>query len=190
MKTLLHVGILALCVGAAACNMQQAPAEAALKAAQDAFNGMSAEAQKYVPDQAKAIQSSLAAMQDAIAKSDFSSVIAQAPAITTKLSSLGAAIAAKKTELTTAWTSMTSSMPAMVTSLSGEVDKMMASRRLPAGVTKEAVAAAKTGMGTVNEMWTKAMAAAATGDALTATQLGAQVQSKVNEIMASLKLQR
>lgn len=190
MKSLIHVGVLALVLGVAACNTQQAPAEAALKAAQDAFTAMSAEAQKYVPDQAKAIQSSLAAMQAAIAKSDFSSVIAQAPAITTKITALGTAVAAKKTELTSAWSSMTASMPAMVTSLSADVDKMMASRRLPAGVTKDAVAAAKTGMGTVSQMWADAMAAAAKGDAITANQLGAQVQSKVNEIMASLKMQR
>ena len=98
----IFVGIFTL--GVAACSSQKAPAEAAIKAAQEAYAPVSAEAQKYVPDQASAVQASIAAAQDAFNKGDFPTAQSKAQAASAQISALGPAIAGKKTELTTQWT--------------------------------------------------------------------------------------
>ena len=59
MRRLLSLSALALIVAVAACASQKEPADAAIKSAQSAFSAVSAEAQKYVPDQAKAVQDGL-----------------------------------------------------------------------------------------------------------------------------------
>jgi outer membrane lipoprotein-sorting protein len=62
MRRLLSLGALMLVVTVAACSSQKEPADAAIKSAQSAFNAVSAEAQKYVPDQAKSVQDALASV--------------------------------------------------------------------------------------------------------------------------------
>src|SRR5678816_1989905 len=98
MRKLSFISVLALVVALAACSNQKPAAEAALKSAQDAYSRVSADAQKYVPDQARAIQDSLASAQAALAKNDYDGVLKQTQSLNTQISALGAAIAAKKTE--------------------------------------------------------------------------------------------
>jgi hypothetical protein len=61
-------GLALAAVVAAACSNQKAPAEAALKSAQDAYSAVRTDAEKYVPEQARAIQDGLASAQAALAK--------------------------------------------------------------------------------------------------------------------------
>ena len=57
MKRILSVvAALLVAVALAACSNQKAPAEQALKAAEEALNTAKAEAMKYVPDQAKSVE--------------------------------------------------------------------------------------------------------------------------------------
>src|SRR5262245_3472336 len=111
MRKLSWLSILMLAGALVACSNQRAPAEAALKSAQDAYSRVSADAQKYVPDQARAIQDSLASAQAALGKGDYAAVLTQSQSLSTQISSLGTAIAAKKTELTTTWTTMSAGVP-------------------------------------------------------------------------------
>jgi hypothetical protein len=101
-------------VVAAACSNQKGPAEAALKSAQNAYSAVRADAEKYVPEQARAIQDGLASAQAALAKDDYAGVLKQTQSLNTQISALGAAIAAKKAELTKAWTTMEAGVPKMV----------------------------------------------------------------------------
>ena len=173
----------------AACGGGKAPAEAAIKAAQDAYAPVSAEAEKYVPDQAKAIQDSIASAQTAVTNGDYAGALQQAQAIPAKVSELGPAIEAKKAELTAAWTEMSGSVPKMVAALQSRVDILGKSKGLPAGVTKETVEAAKSGAASAAQSWSEATAAAQSGDAATAAAKGAAVQAQVMDLMKSLNMQ-
>ena len=55
----------------AACASDQGPAESAIKAAEAAVNSVMAEATKYVPDQARAVQDALKSAKDSFAKGDY-----------------------------------------------------------------------------------------------------------------------
>jgi hypothetical protein len=190
MRTSSLLGSLALVAAVAvACANQQAPAEAALKLAQDAYSAVRAEAEKYVPDQARAIQDSLTSAQAALGKSDYAGVLQQAQSLTTRISALGGAIAAKKSELTKAWTAMSADMPKLVDAVKSRVDALSKSARLPAGVTSEALAGARAGLATTGQHWAEALAAAAAGDVATAVASARSVQASLANLMQSLNMQ-
>ncbi|HYN07715.1 MAG TPA: hypothetical protein VES67_10015 [Vicinamibacterales bacterium] len=190
MRKLSLLSALTLAVAlAAACANQKAPAEAALKSAQDAYNAVSADAQKYVPDQARAIQDSLASAQAALGKGDYAVVLTQAQALNTQIAALGSAIAAKKAELTTTWTTMSAGVPKLVEALKSRVDILSQSKRLPAGVTKDALDSAKAGVATASQTWSEATAAATIGDVATAVAKATAVRASVVNLMQVLNMQ-
>ena len=189
MRKLSFISVLALVVALAACSSQKPAAEAALKSAQDAYSRVSADAQKYVPDQARAIQDSLASAQAALAKNDYDGVLKQTQSLNTQISALGAAIAAKKTELTTTWTTMSAGVPKMVDALKSRVDILSQSKKLPAGITKQTVDAAKGGLASAAQTWSEATAAASAGDVATAVSKGTSVRASIVNMMQSLNMQ-
>ena len=72
------------------------PAETALKAAEEAINTAKVEASKYMPDQAKALDSGLAAVREKLNKGDYKAVLSEAPALTSKAQEVASAAAKKK----------------------------------------------------------------------------------------------
>lgn len=189
MKPLMRVAALFLMVVSAACANQKAPAEMAMKAAQDAFGAVSADAQKYVPGQARAIQDSLTAAQDAVTKGDYQAAMTQAQAIPGKVGELQSAIAAKKAELTKAWTDMSTGVPQMLQALKSRAEILAKSRKLPAGLTKEAVESANAGVTAATQGWSEAMAAAQSGDMTTAAAKATEIKNKIVGLMKSLNMQ-
>jgi hypothetical protein len=174
---------------AAACSSQKAPAEAALKSAQDSYSAVRADAEKYVPEQARAIQDGLASAQAALAKDDYAGVLKQTQSLNTQISGLGPAIAAKKAELTKAWTTMEAGVPKMVEAVKSRVDVLSQSRRLPAGITKETLDSAKAGLASATQTWSQATSAASVGDVATAVDRARSVQASIVNLMQTLNMQ-
>src|SRR5262245_51382126 len=102
-KTMRWAAVWLLVAAVAACNSQKAPAEAAVKAAQDSVNAVAGEAQKYVPDQFRNVQNALTSAQGALAKGDYAAALTQAQAIPAQVSALQTAIADRKTQMTATW---------------------------------------------------------------------------------------
>src|SRR5574340_284213 len=92
----------AACALLVACNADKGPADAAIKAADQAITAAAPEAQKYIPDQLTAARDALKAAQDQFAKGDYKGALAAATELGTKAKDLVAAAAAKKDELTKA----------------------------------------------------------------------------------------
>src|SRR5262249_3032220 len=157
------------------CASNKGPAEAALAAAQSAVDSVVAEASKYVPDQAQSLQAQLTALKDKFAKGDYEAVITDAKALAGKAKEVASAAAAKKTELTQTWTSMSDGMPKVVEAIKGRVDILSQSKKLPANMTQDVLASAKSGLGELTEQWTAATEAYKGGnlmDAITKVSAG------------------
>lgn len=191
MKTMVKVWtlVVAASIAAAACGSQKAPAQAALATAQSAFSQVSAEAQKYVPDQAKAVQDALTAAQTSLTNGDYAAALQQAQALPAKISDLTSAIAAKKADLTKAWTDMSGSVPKLVAALKSRADILAQSRHLPAGLTKDAVDNAKSGVAAASQAWADASTAMQSGDLATAAAKASAVKAQVIDLMKSLNMQ-
>jgi hypothetical protein len=175
------------------CANQKGPAEQAIAGAETALAAVRDTAQKYVPDQLQAVDAQIASAKDAFAKGDYKGVLAAAPAITTAISSLKDAAQAKEADAQAAmskakdaWTSISTDTPKMVDAIQSRVDILSKSHHLPANVSKDALAGAKSGLESLKSMWSDAQSAAASGDYTTAMSKAQAVKDKASQIMQSL----
>jgi hypothetical protein len=176
-----------------ACANQKGPAEQAVSSAEGALGAVRDMAQKYVPDQLAAADAQLASLKDALGKGDYKAVMAGEPAMAAAISSLKDAAAAKASDAEAAmakakdaWGSLSTDVPKMVAALQSRVDMLSKSHHLPAGVTKDSLASAKSGLDSLKSAWSDASTAAGSGDYTTAMSKGSTVKDQATAIMQSL----
>jgi hypothetical protein len=179
----------ACCVLAiAACASQKAPADAALKAAQQAYDAVKADAAKYVPQEATDVESAIAAAKASFDKGDYAAALTAAQALPARISALGSAVAAKKTELTTAWTALSAGLPQVVAAIQGRVDILSKSKKLPASIDAAAFDGVKTGLAGLNQTLVDATTAANGGDLATAVAKANDVKAQAVKALGVLGL--
>ena len=181
--------------GLAGCNMQKGPAEQAVAGAQAALNSARDAAQKYDPEDLGSVEAQLGQMQDSFQKGDYAGVLAAAPAMTTAISNLKDKAAQKKADAEAAaakakddWGPASAAVPKLVEEIGKRVEALSKSKKLPKGVTKDSVAAAKTGLDSLKSMWSDATNASNSGDFTTAMAKADAVRTKAAEIMKSLDM--
>jgi hypothetical protein len=170
----------------AGCASDKGPAEAAIKAAEAAVNATVAEASKYVPDQAMSLQAALAATKEKFAKGDYTAALNDAKSLTDKTKEVASAASAKKAELTKSWEDLTAGMPKVLDAIKGRVDILSKSKKLPANLTAEKFASAKSGLDEMTQQWTAATQSASGGNLMDAITKGAAVKTKAAEVLTTL----
>jgi hypothetical protein len=178
--------VLAAAVLLAGCGSEKAPAEQAIKAAEDAFNAAKAEAVKYVPDQVKSVESAIASIKDKFGKGDYKAVLAEAGAIPGKVKELTAAATAKKEELTKAWGSMSEGLPKVVEAIQSRVDILSKTKKLPANLTAEKFEQAKSGLAAIQQEWGQAQEAFKGANLTDALAKAGGVKAKAKEVLEAL----
>jgi len=175
------------------CNTQKGPAEQAVATAQSSLDAVRDAAQKYAPEQLGGVEAQLSDLKGKFQTGDYAGVLAGAPAMTKAISDLKDAAAAKKTEAEAAlakakddWGPASTAVPKMVDELSKRVETLSKEKHLPKGVTKEAVASAKTGLDSLKSTWTDATNASTSGDYTTAMAKAQTVKDKATDMMKSL----
>lgn len=171
-----------------ACSSQKGPAEAAIKAAEEAFNASKAEAEKYVPDQVKSVESALAAVKEKFAAGDYKGVISEATTLATQAKGLADAAKAKKEELSKSWTDLSEGLPKMVEAVQSRVDTLSAAKKLPANLTKEGLEEVKSELLAAKEEWTKAQESYKAGNFAEAVSMANSVKEKAVKAMQALGL--
>ena len=170
------------------CASDKGPAEQAVKAAEEAINSTKAEAAKYVPDQVKSLESALAAVKDKFAKGEYKAAISEAQALAGKAKGVVDAAKAKKEELTKTWTNLNEGLPKMVEAIQSRVDILSQSKKLPANLTAEKFAEAKTGLAAAKEEWAKALENFKAGNYADAVSVANSVKEKAVKAMETLGL--
>ncbi len=175
------------------CANQKAPAEQAVAAATAALSAVRDDAQRYVPGQLQGVEEQLRSLKDSFAKGDYRAVLTSAPTLTSAIRSLKEAAEAKKADAEAAlarareaWGPMSTEVPKMIEAIESRVATLTKAHRLPKGVTKGGLAAAKSGVDSLRSMWSDAVSAAAAGDFTTAMTKAQAVKDKAAEITGSL----
>jgi hypothetical protein len=167
----------------------KAPAAAAISAAQSALDAIRGEAAKYVPSQVSAVESAIASAKAAFDKNDYKAALAGAQDAAAKAKDLAAAATAKKAELTKTWEDMSGGLPKMAEAIKSRVDILSQSKKLPAGLDKDKLEAAKAGLASLNQSWTEATDAAKAGNMSDAIAKGQAAKAKAVEAMTALNMQ-
>ena len=185
-------GFLTLCSIAilfVACANQMEPAKNALDNINTTLNSVSADAQKYVPDQYADAQSKAAALTASFEKKDYAAVVAGAPAVLAEVNGLAGAAAAKKDEMVKAlgneWRSLAASVPQSLSAVQARIDALSKTKHVPRDVD---LGAAKSGLAEATSAWDKAQEAFKAGNPADAVTAAKDAQGKVASAAAALKL--
>jgi hypothetical protein len=185
-------GFLTLCSVAillAACANQMEPAKNALDNINTTLNSVSADAQKYVPDQFAEAQTKVAALAASFEKKDFAAVVAGAPAVLAEVNGLSGAAAAKKDEIVKAlgneWRSLAGSVPQSLGAVQTRIDALSKTKHVPKDID---LGAAKSGLADATSAWDKAQEAFKAGNPADAVTAAKDAQGKVASAAAALKL--
>jgi hypothetical protein len=185
-------GFLTLCSVAmlfVACVNQMEPAKNALDNINSTLNSVSADAQKYVPDQFTQAQAKVAALSASFEKKDYAAVIAGAPAVLAEVRGLSDAAATKRDEMVkelgNEWRSLAASVPQSIGAVQSRIDDLTKTKRVPKGVD---LGAAKSGLADANSAWEKAQDAFKAGNPADAVTAGKDAQGKIASASAALKL--
>lgn len=190
MKNLLKiVPLVALLAWSAACETQKVPAETAFKAAETAWTAVSADAMKYMQAEAKPIDETIAKAKAALANGKYEDVIKECTPLPGKIADLAKSVAAKKDEWTAAWKTLDSTLGSGLVAVQGKVDEMLAAKKLPAGIDKTAVEAAKATLAAGQQAFADAKTAFGNGDFEGALAKGNQVKADLAKVMTDLKLE-
>jgi hypothetical protein len=185
-------GFLTLCSVAilfVACVNQMEPAKNALDNINTTLNSVSADAQKYVPDQFAQAQSKLAELTASFGEKNYAAVVAGAPAVLAQVNGLAGAVAAKKDEIVKAlgndWRSLSASVPQSLSAVQTRIDSLSKTKRVPKDID---LGAAKSGLADATSAWDKAQEAFKSGNPADAVTAGKDAQGKLASAAAALKL--
>ena len=187
-RSLSFIPLVALLVWSAACASQKVPAENALKAAESAWAAISAEANRYVPDQAKGIEDALASARKAMTGGEYEAVIKEATDLPAKIADVEKALNEKKGEWNAAWKTLESALGSGLVAVRAKVDELVAARRLPAGVDKATVEGAQTALTNAEQALADAQNAFLGADYVGALAKANQVKANLIQVATDLKL--
>lgn len=174
----------------AACANLQQPAQKLLADIDAAVAAAGADAQQYIPDQLADVKQRLGDLKAAFDKQDYKAVMAGAPALLTSAKALAAAAAAKKTEvlekLNTQWTALATALPQTVAAIDARIATIAKTRKLPAGVTKDGVTAAKSALADAKSAWNDATSTFGAGNVQGALDKANAVKAQLDGIAAKL----
>jgi hypothetical protein len=174
MRKFLIIALMMLPLVVVGCS--KGPAEAALKAADEAIAKVKPEAEKFVPEQFKALTDAAAIAKADFDKGDYAAALTAAKDLPAKATDVMTAATAKKDELLAQWKGMADSIPALLTGLTDKANVLAAMKKLPVGVEKAKVEEVKAKVADMTATWTKATDTFNAGDVIGALKSATDVK--------------
>jgi len=185
-KTLkIALGVAPFLLSVACTDPNEGPAERAIKAADQAAAALTPEVREQASEQVRAFSEQLDAARAAAAKQDFKAARATAEALPARAREAVAATKEKLAAMKRAFDDASGQLSDKATALRQRVEELAAARRLPKGITKEALEAAREALAEVEAGATRAREVAAK-DAAAAAEAARALAKKADEAVASL----
>ncbi len=185
-RLMLAIVLLVCCVALVSCSTAKAPAEAAIKAADEALAGVKPDASIYVPDQLKGVEDALATAKDNFQKGEYQQALTGAKDLAAKAKDLMTAVGAKKDELSKSWQEMSGGLPGMVNALQSRIGMLSKSKKLPANLDKAKFESAKASLAEITQTMADAANAFKGGNLMDAVNKAKIVKEKASEAMLAL----
>lgn len=179
-----------------ACSSQKDPAEKAFAQLQASINPVSGDMERYAPKEYAQLLDVVNDMKAKLNAHDYAAVLALQPKAMSQLLVTSGATATRRIEVQRAaaaeWKALLIALPKRLAELTERVADLRAGKKLPAGVTADAVTQVAEQLGGLKSAWAMALSSARQGALDTAVtkakelqqqcaQLGAQIGLKLNE---------
>lgn len=173
----------------AACGGAKSAAEKALAAADSAVAAVVPQAEKIAPEELQALNTALASARDALAGGDFAAATTAATEIPAKAQELAALVPERTNQLNADWQTLSADMPKNLAAVKDRLDDIARTRRMPKGVTADAVESAKATYAAAMPAWEQAAAAFTAGDLVGGMTQALNLKTRVSEAMTALGLE-
>jgi hypothetical protein len=180
------LALVAMALVAGACN--KGPAEAALKAVDQALEAAKPELQKYVPAELATLTDAAKEARAQFEKGNYTDALKAAQALPAKIQDAVEAANAKKAELTTAWNQMAGNVPALIDTMKTTLTDAIAKKKLPKGMDKAKVEGTQTDLDGLKQTWKEAADAFQGGNIPKAVQAAQDVKAKAEALAGILGL--
>lgn len=152
----------------------------------EAVSSVGEDGKTYAEEAFAELEEAAAAAHKKFEDGDYAGALAAAEEVKAKAEEVKQAAAAKKEELTSAWNELAEELPGKVGEAKAKVEELSKARRLPKGMDRATVEAAKSGLEEIEALWTEAKAAFDGGNLGEAAEKGQSVKAKLEGIMESL----
>lgn len=175
-----------------ACNSQKQPAEAAFAQAQASVAPVSAELEKYAPEEFAKLTALLEEMKSKLNSKDYEGALALRAQVMGQLVAASGAAGKHKNELmkqfSSEWKILAASVPQLLAQLNSRVNYLQGASKLPAGISASSVQQAKQSLIELDSQWAAAMNAAKNRDPESALSKAREIQTRGAEIGATIGL--
>ena len=178
-----------------ACAGQKEPAQKAIDTAEAAIAAIREDAGRYVPDDLKGLEESLAGMKSNFAKGNYPAVLTASRELNTRIAAVSNVLATQKAEnevqtaqLTEQWNTLSVEVPEMVEAVTARVDSLTKSGKLPKEVDAATFERVKTDAATMAQSWQQALGAFSNGNMQEAVDMAQVAKDKAGVVMLTLKM--
>jgi hypothetical protein len=173
-----------------ACSPMKDPAEAAIADATAALQKIGADGPKYAPAEYKVVTDQVDSMKASFDKKEYEAVLNTVRQLIPNMKLLAETVADKKRQANIAlrdqWSSMSRDVPTSLAAVEARVAELSKAKKLPKGVSKDAVAGAGSAVDAAKQSWSDAQSAKTSGNVEDAVAKGKATQATLTELMASL----
>ncbi|NJO12606.1 MAG: hypothetical protein HC872_03130 [Gammaproteobacteria bacterium] len=177
----------------AACGGQKEPAQKAIDNAERAIAAIRDDAARYMPDDLKDLESSLAGMKDNFAKEKYPAVLTAGRSLNTRIAAVTSAVAAERAEnqamneqATEQWNAISQEVPEMVEKVNARLASLEKSRKLPKDVDQATLDQMKATAETMTQNWQQALGAFSNGNMQEAVDMAQMARDKATTVMTTL----
>lgn len=189
-KHFIAVSLLALLL--TACNSQKQPAEAAFAQIQASLAPVSAELEKYAPEEFARLVALMDDMKSKLNSKDYEGVVALRAQAMQQLAAVSSAAGKRKNELLQQfageWKALQVAVPNLLAQLNSRVNYLQGLGKLPVDVAASTFEQAKQSITELNEEWSMALNAARNRDTETAVTKAQLIKKRGAEVGAMLGL--
>jgi hypothetical protein len=184
-----YLGLCSVAILFVACTNQMEPAKYALDSINATMTAVSADAQKYIPEQLAGTQSKVAELNASYEKKDYAAVVKSAPAVMAEVNGLSGEVATKKDErlreVGNEWRSLAASVPQSITTVQTRIDALSKMKHAPKDVD---LSAGKSHLTDATSAWENAQSAFKSGKAEDAVSAAKDAKSNVESAAGALKV--
>ena len=153
----------AMAVLSTACTDQRLPAESAVAKVEASLTEIRADAGKFAAEELAEVEKAVGRLKAKLAEEDYGGALQGAPAVASTVASLKANVERKKADAEEMmavaqqeWAALSTSMPALVDTLQKRIDSMRRSGRLPQGMDRQDLEAARADVEKIKTPWAEA----------------------------------
>lgn len=182
--------LIGFCALLVACNGQKEPAQAAFAQVQASVGPVSADLEKYAPDEYAELTALIDGMKSKLNAKDYDGALAARTQVMNKLVVVSGAAGKRKNELskqlTGEWRELVVAVPALLAQVDSRVKSLQGATKLPADVGADALQQAKQTMPNLAIEWTAAGEAVRRRDFDTAVTKAREIKKRAVELGVSL----